>query len=133
MSRLTNKNCGEVILILTRSWRYFAVASVLGFICQFSLFLSININQYYLLISTILFIASHYYIFRLWLDNHFFRMIYQQESTAYFDDGLHFLMPKKAVNRTMEQRWLGTKRIFNRGLLCVIILWGWLLISLITL
>lgn len=136
MNQLTDKNCGEVIQILTRSWLYLAIGSVLGLICQLSLFLGINgINngKYYLFFGIILFIISHYYIYRLWLDNHFFKMIYQQGTTEPFDYALSFFMYKKPTNRTMEQRWQGTKDLFKYAILSVVILWIWLLVTVITL
>ncbi|WP_353241854.1 hypothetical protein [Providencia sp.] len=131
MNQLTDKNCGEVIQTLTRSWFYLAMGSVLSLIFQFSLFLGINSGKYYLFISIILFVISHYYIYRLWLDNHFFKIIYQQGTTETFDYALSFFMPKKLLNRTMEQRWQGTKTLFNRALLSVVILWAWLLVTVI--
>lgn len=131
MNQLTDKNCGEVILVLTRSWLYLAISSVLGLIFQLSLFLGINNGKYYLFISMILFIICHYYIYRLWLDNHFFKIIYQQGTTEPFDYALSFFMPNKPNNRTMEQRWQGTKTLFNRALLSVVILWAWLLVTVI--
>ncbi|HFF1652642.1 TPA: hypothetical protein ACGBIO_000294 [Providencia rettgeri] len=133
MNQLTDKNCGEVIQILTRSWLYLAIGSVLGLICQLNLFLGINNGKYYLFVGIILFIISHYYIYRLWLDNHFFKMIYQQGTTEPFDYALSFFMHKKPINRTMEQRWQGTKNLFKHAVLSVVILWIWLLVTVITL
>ncbi|WP_273805022.1 hypothetical protein [Providencia rettgeri] len=133
MKQLTDKNCGEVIRVLTRSWSYLAIGSALSLIFQLSLFLGINNGKYYLFISIILFIISHYYIYRLWLDNHFFKVIYQQGTIEPFDYALNFLIPNKPTNRTMEQRWQGTKTLFNRALLSVVILWIWLLVTVIAL
>ncbi|WP_369311311.1 hypothetical protein [Providencia rettgeri] len=133
MSQLTDKNCGEVILILTKSWSYLAIASVLGLICQLSLFIGISSEKYSLFICIILFVINHYYIYRLWLDNHFFNIIYQQGTTEAFDYSLRILIPKKTINRTMVQRWQGTKTLFNRAVLSVVILWAWLLVTVITL
>lgn len=48
MNQLTDKNCGEVIRVLTRSWSYLAIGSALSLIFQLSLFLGINNGKYYL-------------------------------------------------------------------------------------
>ncbi|MBQ0329012.1 hypothetical protein J9231_14280, partial [Providencia rettgeri] len=72
-------------------------------------------------------------IYRLWLDNHFFKIIYHQENTKAFDNTLTFLFPRKTKDRSMEQRWYGTKQLFTRALLSVLLLWLWLLITVVTL
>ncbi|HEC8345132.1 TPA: hypothetical protein RG646_RS01720 [Providencia rettgeri] len=133
MNTLMDKNHGDIIIAFTNSWRYLATGSILSFICQFSLFLCLNYNKYYLFIAIIIFIISHYYIYRLWLDNHFFKIIYHQENTKAFDNTLTFLFPRKTKGRSMEQRWYGTKQLFTRALLSVLLLWLWLLITVVTL
>ncbi len=87
---LMNKQQGEVITILTHSWRYFAVGSVLALFCQLSLFLGSNYPKYILFVNVIIFIICQYYIYRLWLDNHFFKIIYTHNETEHFDNALNF-------------------------------------------
>ena len=131
MNPLTNKNNGEVIIILTASWRYFAIGSLLAFICQFILYLYSFSNRINLFIGMTLFIISHYYIYRLWLDNHFFKLIYHQGTEQFFDEAFSYLFPNKQVNSNMAERWFGTKRLFNYCLIFITLSWGWLLFSII--
>lgn len=131
MSTLMNKGHGDIIITLTNSWRYLAIGSVLACILQFSLFLCFNYNKYYLFTAIIIFLINHYYIYRLWLDNHFFKIIYQQEETKTFDNALIFLFPIKMKNRSMEQRWRGTKQLFIRALCSVLLLWVCFLVTII--
>ncbi|SUC46834.1 Uncharacterised protein [Providencia stuartii] len=72
MNHLSDKQCGDVMVIFTTSWRYFCCASLLAFICQFILFIYSLIDNLTFFISTLLFIVSHYFIFRLWFDSHLF-------------------------------------------------------------
>ncbi|MGO2304303.1 MAG: hypothetical protein ACTH5W_06330 [Providencia sp.] len=131
MNLLTNKNNGEVIIILTASWRYFALGSLLAFTCQFILYLCSFSNRISLFIGTTLFIINHYYIYRLWLDNHFFKLIYHQGTTRHFDEAFFYLFPNKQPINSMEKRWFGTKKLFNYCLVSIVLLWGWLLLSII--
>lgn len=78
-----------------------------------------------------LFIISHYYIFRLSLDNHLFKVLYQTPDAHHFDLALQFLFKKNQHALSMEQRWIGTKKLFNYALVFVISAWGWLLISIL--
>ncbi|AFH95806.1 hypothetical protein ACRU1U_09560 [Providencia stuartii] len=132
MNHLSDKQCGDVMVIFTTSWRYFCCASLLAFICQFILFIYSLIDNLTFFISTLLFIVSHYFIFRLWFDSHLFKILYQRQEPYHFDLALHYLFPKKQPVATMEQRWAGTKRLFNYTLLLTILLWLWVLISLLT-
>lgn len=131
MNTLMSKGHGDTIITLTNSWRYLAIGSVLACILQFSLFLFFNYNKYYLFIAIIIFLINHYYIYRLWLDNHFFKIIYRQEETEPFDNALIFLFPNKIKNRSMEQRWYGTKKLFTRALYSLLLLWVWFLVTII--
>ena len=133
MSNLIDKNQGSVIIILTASWRYFASGALLALLCQFALFLSLFPTRYYLLISLLLFIISQYYIYRLWLDNHFFKLIYQLDTPQLFDSTLFVLFPKKKPAKSMEQRWIGTKRLYSKALISTLVLWVWLIITIISL
>ncbi|SPZ17046.1 Uncharacterised protein [Providencia rettgeri] len=96
MNTLMNKQQGEVITILTHSWRYFAVGSVLALFCQLSLFLGSNYPKYILFVNVIIFIICQYYIYRLWLDNHFFKIIYTHNETEHFDNALNFYFQAKS-------------------------------------
>ena len=132
MNTLMNKQQGEVITILTHSWRYFAVGSVLALFCQLSLFLGSNYPKYILFVNVIIFIICQYYIYRLWLDSHFFKIIYTHNETEHFDNALNFLFPSKIKHRTIQQRWFGTKRLFIRALGLVLLQWIGLLVAIIT-
>lgn len=131
MSNLSDKKCGDVIVILTASWRYLACASILAFTCQLILFICSLTDRIYLFVGITIFIIGHYFIFRLWLDNHFFKILYQLGDTHCFDLALQQLFPKKQAAISMEQRWSGTKKLFNYALLFVVLLWIWLLTSIL--
>lgn len=131
MNTLMNKQQGDVITILTHSWRYFATGSVLALFCQFALYFYSNYPKYILFINIIIFIVCQYYIYRLWLDNHFFKIIYTHNETEHFDNALNSLFPNKIKHRTMQQRWSGTKRLFTHALGLVLVQWIGLLVTII--
>lgn len=136
MSSLMDKKCGEVIVVFTASWRYLAIGAILALLGQFALLFNDAISRFSLAVSVGLFIASQYFIFRLWLDHHFFTLIYRQGDTQAFDEALGHLFPQSSgnqnrENRSMESRWEGTRKLFQRASYCVALLWGWLLFSLI--
>ncbi|ELX8378810.1 hypothetical protein AB7W88_12125 [Providencia vermicola] len=131
MSHLSNKQCGDVMIIFTASWRYLCCASLLAFICQLILFIDSFTQHLYFFLGTVFFIISHYYIFRLSLDNHLFKVLYQTPDAHHFDLALQFLFKKNQHALSMEQRWIGTKKLFNYALVFVISAWGWLLISIL--
>lgn len=131
MSNLTDKKCGDVIVIFTASWRYLASASILAFICQFVLFICGLTRYIYLFVSIAIFIISHYFIFRLWLDKHLFKILYQQGDSHCFDFALQQLFPKRPAAVSMEQRWSGTKKLFNYALSFVVLHWIWILVSIL--
>ncbi|EKT62686.1 hypothetical protein [Providencia burhodogranariea] len=130
MSNLSDKKCGDVIIALTASWRYFACASILAFICQLALFICSFTEQIYLFVGIVIFIINHYFIFRLWLDKHFFKILYRQDDNHCFDLALQEIFPKKQVAISMEKRWNGTKKLFNYALSFVILYWFWILTSI---
>lgn len=132
MNTLMNKQHGEVIAILTNSWRYFAAGSVFALFCQLALFFYSNYSKYILLANTIIFVISQYYIYRLWLDNYFFKIIYHHNETEHFDHALNFLFPSKAKHRTMQQRWSGTKQLFTCAFGLVLAQWLGLFVVIIT-
>lgn len=131
MNNLSNRQCGNVMVIFTSSWRYLASASLLAFICQFILYIYSFDNWVYLFVNSIIFIISHYYIFRLWFDNQLFQVLYQQDDCSHFDFALQYLFPKKQIITNMHQRWDGTKKLFNYALSLVVIHWVWLIVSMI--
>ncbi|WP_323085068.1 hypothetical protein [Providencia alcalifaciens] len=136
MSSLMDKNQGDVIVAFTASWRYFAVGAILALLGQFALLLHDSISPFSLAVSVGLFFASQYFIFRLWLDHHFFTLIYRQGDIQAFDEALGLLFPQSSSNqnrknRSMESRWEGTRKLFQRASYCVVLLWGWLFFSLI--
>lgn len=131
MSHLSDKQCGNVMVIFTSSWRYLAGASLLAFICQFILSIYSLDNWIYLFVNIIIFIISHYYIFRLWFDNQLFQVLYQQNDSAHFDFALQYLFPKKQIITNMNQRWDGAKKLFNCALFFVVLHWIWLIISIV--
>lgn len=136
MSSLMDKNQGDVIVVFTASWRYFAIGAILALLGQFALLFNGAISPFSLAVSVGLFFVSQYVIFRLWLDHHFFTLIYRQGDTQAFDEALGLLFPQYSgnqnrENRSMESRWEGTRKLFQRASYCVALLWGWLLFSLI--
>ncbi|HHR5899545.1 TPA: hypothetical protein ACS7XC_000404 [Providencia alcalifaciens] len=131
MSSLLDKGRGDVIVVLTGSWRYLAIAAILALLGQFALLFHGAISHLSLAVGVMLFFASQYFIFRLYLDHHFFILIYRQGDTQAFDDALGHLFPQSSAGRSMESRWAGTRKLFQRASYAVTLLWGWLLFSLI--
>lgn len=56
MSSLMDKNQGDVIVVFTASWRYFAVGAILALLGQFALLLHDSISHFALAVSVGLFL-----------------------------------------------------------------------------
>lgn len=128
---LTTKTARNMIVSLTQSWRYLFFLSVLSYLSSLLLQLFYFKNNYFLFISSVCFLFTHYFLFRLWLDNHFFKILYRYHDNDNFDYCLSFLFNKKTSHCSMEIRWLGTKRLFSLALLTTLIQWLWGIISLL--
>lgn len=128
---LTTKTAGNIIVSLAQSWRYLFVLSVLPYLTSLLLLLFHFQNKYFLFVSSLCFLFTHYFLFRLWLDSHLFKTLYRYHDSDSFDHCLFLLFNKKASYTSMEIRWLGTKRLFSLALLGTLIQWLWGIISLL--
>ncbi|MCG8709380.1 hypothetical protein JHU04_002625 [Brenneria sp. 4F2] len=112
---LTNR----IMQIHLSSWRYLALltlpplAIALNFLCA---------PQSVLLL--ILFFLTHYFCWRLWLDERLFRLLNSVDDLAPFDEGMSRLWSiKQGETRTLAERWLGARRLLRRAIWATVVLW----------
>ena len=117
MSDITMTN--KIMHIHLSSWRYFAALTLPPFVLLFNLLFSADCV---LLIG--LFLLTHYYCWRLWLDERLFQLIESESDLAEFDHGMAHLWAKKAENiRTLAERWRGARNLFYRAMFSLMALW----------
>ncbi|WP_312829602.1 hypothetical protein [Pantoea anthophila] len=117
MSGITKTH--RIMQIHLSSWRYFAALTLppLGLI--FNLLFSASSV---LLMG--LFFLTHYYCWRLWLDERLFQLIESERDLIDFDDGMaHLWAKRKGGTRSLTERWRGAKAIFYKSVLYLMALW----------
>lgn len=130
---LTTRTSAKVIMSLTQSWRYLLFLSLLPYLLSllfFMLYSSPFYSKLNIIIASLLFLFTQYSLFRLWLDNHFFQALYEEQDDVSFDESLSVLFPQKKKKQSMRARWQGTKRLFSLALVGVITQWTAFLMSL---
>lgn len=109
----------RIIQIHLSGYRYFAILTLPPLLLAFHLLYSCAS-----VILLVLFFITHYYCWRLWLDERLFRLLNDDHDLAAFDNGMAQLWPKKSVPpRALVQRWRGVRRLFYRAILTLMALW----------
>lgn len=117
MSDITMTN--RIIQIHLSSWRYFAALTLPPLGLTFNLFFSADCV---LLMG--LFLLTHYYCWRLWLDEQLFQLIESESDLPEFDHAMtHVWMKKTDVPRSLAERWPGTRNLFYRAMFSLMSLW----------
>lgn len=110
----------RIMQIHLSSWRYFAALTLPPLALIFNLLFSVNSV---LLMG--LFLLTHYYCWRLWLDERLFQLIESESDLAEFDNGMAHMWAKKVGNtRTLAERCCGTRNLFNRAMFSLMALWA---------
>lgn len=109
----------RIVQIHLSSWRYFAALTLPP--------LALILNLFYSALSLplmMLFFVTHSYCWRLWLDERLFALLNNEDDLAEFDHGMAQLWPKKfARPRSLTDRLRGTRVIFYRAMLSLLVLW----------
>ncbi|KAA8997040.1 hypothetical protein FJU30_19910 [Affinibrenneria salicis] len=73
-------------------------------------------------------LLTHYFCWRLWLDERLFTQLRDAPSTAVFDAAMQQLWGgKKVRDRPLIQRWAGARRLLRRAMAATVLLWcAWL-------
>ncbi|ROP50101.1 hypothetical protein EDF81_4328 [Enterobacter sp. BIGb0383] len=101
------------------AWRYFAALSLPAF----GLMLWLPLSLFSPAIALV-FLAMHYFCWRLWLDERLFALLINSDDPDLFDRGLRRIWPgKNTVPRSWESRWQGTRTLFFRAGGCLLLLW----------
>lgn len=109
----------RIMQIHLKSGRYFALLTLPPLGLAFTLLYS-----YQSAALILLFLITHYYCWRLWLDEQLFQLLNNESELAEFDNGMALLWPQKSrETRTLAARWRGTKRLFYRAIISLISLW----------
>jgi hypothetical protein len=109
----------RIMQIHLSSWRYFAVLSLPPLVLAYNLIFSIDS-----LLLMGFFLLTHYYCWRLWLDERLFQLIESECDLVEFDSGMSYLWAKKKrTTRTMVERLNGTRILFYRAILSLVVLW----------
>lgn len=117
---LNHPVAGQVLTIHLASWRYLAALTVPPTV--FALWGADSIVAGLLLLLAG---VTHYYCWRLWLDERLFILLYTHEpQTASFDAALAQLWGKKTTDgRTLDSRWLGAAKLLRRAMVSCLLLW----------
>ncbi|ELY3083838.1 hypothetical protein [Klebsiella sp. 141130] len=117
MSDITKTH--QIMHIHLSSWRYFAALTLPPLVLLFNLLFSLDCV---LLMG--LFLLTHYYCWRIWLDERLFQLIESESDLAEFDNGMAHLWAKKTGNtRTLAERWRGARNLFYRAMFSLMALW----------
>lgn len=109
----------RIMQIHLSSWRYIAALTLPPLVLIFNLLFSADSV---LLMG--LFLLTHYYCWRLWLDERLFQLIESESDLAEFDNGMAHLWAKKVGNtRTLAERWRGARNLFYRAMFSLMALW----------
>lgn len=109
----------KIMQIHLSSWRYFAALTLPPLALIFNLLFS---AECVLLMG--LFLLTHYYCWRLWLDERLFQLIGRECDLAEFDNGMATLWGKKTgYTRTLAERWHGARNLFHRAIFSLMALW----------
>lgn len=117
MSDITMTN--KIMYIHLSSWRYFAALTLPPLALIFNFLFSAGCV---LLMG--LFLLTHYYCWRLWLDERLFQLIGSENDLIEFDNGMaHFWVKRKGNTRSLVERWSGSKAIFFKAIFSLLALW----------
>ena len=109
----------RIMQIHLSSWRYFAALTLPPLALVFNLSFSADCA-----VLTGLFLLTHYYCWRLWLDERLFQLIGCDNDLIEFDNGMAHLWVKRRGNtRTLVERWRGAKVIFYKAIFSLLALW----------
>ncbi|CFQ87482.1 beta-lactamase fold Zn-dependent hydrolase [Yersinia frederiksenii] len=117
---LNHPIAGQVLTIHLASWRYLAALTLPPII--FALWGADSIIAALLLLLAG---VSHYYCWRLWLDERLFTLLYSSEpQTDDFDMALQQLWGGKPENgRSLDSRWRGSTKLLHRAMCSILLLW----------
>lgn len=117
----------QIMQIHLSSWRYFAALTLPPLALNFNLLFSVDC-----VFLMGLFLLTHYYCWRLWLDERLFQIIESESDFAEFDKGMAHLWAKNTGNtRTLAERWRGTRNLFYMSIFSLTALWAVSLCSLL--
>jgi len=117
MSDITMTN--RILQIHLSSWRYFAALTLPPLVLIFDLLFSA-----YCVLLMGLFLLTHYYCWRLLLDERLFQLIKSESDLVEFDSGMAHLWAKTTGNtRSLAERYRGAKNIFYRAMFSLMALW----------
>ncbi|MRT40513.1 hypothetical protein GJV09_04150 [Enterobacteriaceae bacterium RIT702] len=109
----------RIVQIHLASWRYFAALTL----PPLALILSLIYSALSLPLM-LLFFITHYYCWRLWLDERLFALLNNEDDLAEFDRGMAQLWPKKfALSRSLADRLHGARVMFYRAMISLLMLW----------
>lgn len=110
----------QIMQIHLSSWRYFAALTLPPLALIFNLMFSADC-----VVLMLLFLLTHYYCWRLWLDERLFQLIISESDLVEFDNGMAHLWAKKTGGtRTLAERWRGARNLFYRAMFSLMALWG---------
>jgi len=109
----------RILRIHLASWRYFALLTLPPLVL-------ILLPPYQLtnMLMMVLFMITHYYCWRLWLDERLFTVLKNEDDLASFDEGMQQLWSSKPGSpRPLNARWRGARKLFFRAIAALLLLW----------
>ncbi|CNI31340.1 MULTISPECIES: hypothetical protein [Yersinia] len=117
---LNHPVAGQVLTIHLASWRYLAALTLPPII--FALW---GAESWVAALLLLLAGVTHYYCWRLWLDERLFALLYTCEpQTEHIDAALQQLWGEKlAAGRALDSRWRGATKLLRRAIGSALLLW----------
>lgn len=114
-----NSMTNRIVRIHLASWRYVAALTLPPLALMFN-----HLTSALSVPLMVLFLITHYYCWRLWLDEQLFSLLNDDRDLAAFDQGMaHLWRQKTSGTRSLPNRWRGTRAVFYRTLLSLLLLW----------
>ncbi|MFA3778432.1 hypothetical protein [Yersinia sp. 1652 StPb PI] len=120
---------GQVLTIHLASWRYLAALTVPPIV--FALWGADSpVATLLLMLAGI----THYYCWRLWLDERLFALLYANSAqTEDFDAALQHVWRSKPISgRSLDSRWQGARKLLQRAMFSALLLWLVMVIAPLT-
>lgn len=116
---MPDKMTNQIMHIHLSSWRYLSLLTLPPLMVAFTLLYT---PLCAMLLS--LFFVSHYFCWRLWLDERLFTLLKDESDLAIFDEGMSKLWPVETSEiRPLAKRWEGARKLLHRAMFTVALLW----------
>jgi hypothetical protein len=129
---LRQEIAGQTLLISLSSWRYILTVSLIAYLFCAVLLLC-RASVWGCAVSLAAGLVTLYYCWRLWMDYHFFQLLYRDKADiAAFDQAIDALWSKNSAVRSLAARWTATSKLIVRAWQWAALQWLGVIVSVIS-